>query len=247
MKRLPSTLALTLLLVAGPVLGQAIDLGPGVSGYTRFLVYPHLQKGFDALRDADRARAYDEFRQALRLAPDSAVIAGYLAEAYRQFGDTDKARQLLQHQIAKHPGDAALRRTLASLEPVAAPRTAEPQTQASAQATDPGPASGTVPGADQASAVAPTHAARTRATGRGPVARLSAAGGRLTSHPVTRRHFPQRTPAAVGLPWRSPGGRASSGSPRRGLRLGRHGLQGKRPGRLPERRAGRTAGRATRT
>jgi len=57
MKRLPSTLALTLLLVAGPVLGQAIDLGPGVSGYTRFLVYPHLQKGFDALRDADRARA----------------------------------------------------------------------------------------------------------------------------------------------------------------------------------------------
>ena len=133
MKRLPSTLALTLLLVAGPVLGQAIDLGPGVSGYTRFLVYPHLQKGFDALRDADRARAYDEFRQALRLAPDSAVIAGYLAEAYRQFGDTDKARQLLQQQIAKHPGDAALRRTLASLEPVAAPRTAEPQTQASAR------------------------------------------------------------------------------------------------------------------
>ena len=48
MKRLPSTLALTLLLVAGPVLGQAIDLGPGVSGYTRFLVYPHLQKGFEA-------------------------------------------------------------------------------------------------------------------------------------------------------------------------------------------------------
>ena len=82
------------------------------------------------------------------------MIAGYLAEAYRQFGDTDKARQLLQQQIAKHPGDAALRRTLASLEPVAAPRTAEPQTQASAQATDPGPASGTVPSADQASAVA---------------------------------------------------------------------------------------------
>ena len=64
MKRLSPTLALTLLLVAGPVLGQPIDLGPGVSGYTRFLVYPHLQKGFDALRDADQARAYDEFRQA---------------------------------------------------------------------------------------------------------------------------------------------------------------------------------------
>lgn len=157
MKRLPSTLALTLLLVAGPVLGQAIDLGPGVSGYTRFLVYPHLQKGFDALRDADRARAYDEFRQALRLAPDSAVIAGYLVEAYRQFGDTDKARQLLQQQIAKHPGDAALRHALASLEPVAAPRTAAPQAQAIAQATDPRPASGTAPSAGQASAMAPTH------------------------------------------------------------------------------------------
>ncbi|MBN8557041.1 MAG: tetratricopeptide repeat protein, partial [Burkholderiales bacterium] len=155
MKRLSPTLALTLLLVAGPVLGQPIDLGPGVSGYTRFLVYPHLQKGFDALRDADQARAYDEFRQALRLAPDSAVIAGYLVEAYRQFGDTDKARQLLQQQIAKHPGDAALRRALANLEAVAAPRTTAPQAQASAQATDPGSASGTIPGADQAGAVAP--------------------------------------------------------------------------------------------
>ena len=155
MKRLSPTLALTLLLVAGPVLGQPIDLGPGVSGYTRFLVYPHLQKGFDALRDADQARAYDEFRQALRLAPDSAVIAGYLVEAYRQFGDTDKARQLLRQQIAKHPGDAALRRALANLEAVATPRTKAPQAQASAQATDPGSASGTMPGADQAGAVAP--------------------------------------------------------------------------------------------
>ncbi|HQZ55964.1 MAG TPA: tetratricopeptide repeat protein, partial [Ottowia sp.] len=191
MKRLPSTLALTLLLVAGPVLGQAIDLGPGVSGYTRFLVYPHLQKGFDALRDADRARAYDEFRQALRLAPDSAVIAGYLAEAYRQFGDTDKARQLLQQQIAKHPGDAALRRTLASLEPVAAPRTAEPQTQASAQATDPGPASGTVPGADQASAVAPTHENETPA--RRALAQQDAAPSRASApQGVASRRTPSR-------------------------------------------------------
>ncbi|HON29704.1 MAG TPA: tetratricopeptide repeat protein [Ottowia sp.] len=191
MKRLPSTLALTLLLVAGPVLGQAIDLGPGVSGYTRFLVYPHLQKGFDALRDADRARAYDEFRQALRLAPDSAVIAGYLAEAYRQFGDTDKARQLLQQQIAKHPGDAALRRTLASLEPVAAPRTAEPQTQASAQATDPGPASGTVPSADQASAVAPTHENETPA--RRALAQQDAAPSRASApQGVASRRTPSR-------------------------------------------------------
>ncbi len=126
MKHLPTTLALALLLAAGPTLAQPIDLGPGVSSYTRFLVYPHLQKGFDAVRDGNRARAYDEFEQALKLAPQSTVIVRYLADAYRHFGETDKARALLQAHLAQRPDDAGLQEALAALTLAPAPEPVAP-------------------------------------------------------------------------------------------------------------------------
>ena len=119
MKRARSIAALTLLLAAAAVHAQSVDLGPDVSSYTRFLVYPHLQKGFEAIQSGDRARAYQEFGQALKLAPQSSVIVGYLADAYLRFGEPEKARRLLREQLAAHPKDPDLRAALAALTPPA--------------------------------------------------------------------------------------------------------------------------------
>ncbi|HMN22157.1 MAG TPA: tetratricopeptide repeat protein [Ottowia sp.] len=129
----PAALALVLLLAAAPAWTQPLDLGPGISGYTRFLVYPHLQKGFEAIRAENRTRAYQEFEQALRLAPDSTVIAGYLADAYRRFGDLDKARRLLEAQLARRPDDAGLRASLAALAPTPAEPVASAESVAPAE------------------------------------------------------------------------------------------------------------------
>lgn len=157
MKHLPSTLALTLLLAAGPALAQPIDLGPGVSSYTRFLVYPHLQKGFDAMRDGDRARTYGEFQQALALAPQSTVIVLYLADAYRHFGEPEKARALLQDQLAKRPDDAGLKAALAALPP--APKAEAPApTPAPAPAPAPKKPEAAKPAATKPAAPAPAVA-----------------------------------------------------------------------------------------
>ena len=130
MKRARSIAALTLLLAAAAVHAQSVDLGPDVSSYTRFLVYPHLQKGFEAIQSGDRARAYQEFGQALKLAPQSSVIVGYLADAYRRFGEPEKARRLLREQLAAHPKDPDLQAALAALTPpvpAPAPRARPPR------------------------------------------------------------------------------------------------------------------------
>ncbi len=200
MKRLSPSLALTLLLAALPALGQPVDLGPGVSGYTRFLVYPHLQKGFQALREAQQTLAYEEFEQALKLAPDSAVIAGYLVEAYRHFGDHDKARQLLQRQLARHPDDPRLRQALASLGPAAPTRPPAPQVTAGgagdraaelaaapAPAPAPAPAVEAAPPRARAAATPDAASADARQTSRRD--RASSAGGRPPSRsaPATTR------------------------------------------------------------
>ena len=111
-----AALVLALVFAGGNVLAQdAIDLGPEVSTYQRFMVYPHLQTGLDALARGDRDRAYAEFRRAMALAPQSPAVAAYLARAYRRFGDADLARQLLTEQLRRHPGDAQLWTEMAAL------------------------------------------------------------------------------------------------------------------------------------
>ena len=174
MKRLPPILLVTLLMTALPAQAQSVDLGPNISGYTRFLVYPHLQKGFEAVRDGDRERAYREFEQAMKLAPDSVSITGYLADAYRRFGDTEKARRLLRNQLAKHPDDTSLREALTALAlpRLATPAAISPSTQPAPQRNDI-PISPTVP--DRAKPPQQAPAARWAAT---PPPQLAAAPSR---------------------------------------------------------------------
>jgi bacteriophage N4 adsorption protein A len=113
--KLFSTLLALVLAVPTVASAQAIDLGGDVTGYTRFLVYPHLQKGLEAMRRGDHVRALAELEQARRLAPVNGPVALQLAAAYRMFGQPERAESLLREQIAQTPGDARLRTALADL------------------------------------------------------------------------------------------------------------------------------------
>lgn len=105
----------TLLLLTGLLLGQGAmaaqtdyELGPGVSSYQRFVLYPHLQKGFSALARGHRDGAIAEFEQARKLQPENPVIALYLARAYEHFGEDRQAAALIHEQLAITPKEAEL-------------------------------------------------------------------------------------------------------------------------------------------
>lgn len=86
--------------------GQQPD---SASRYQQFLLYPHRQAGFAALRAGDERTALAEFARARELAPQSIDTALDLAEAYRHFGHADKARAVLDEQRRYTPGDPRLR------------------------------------------------------------------------------------------------------------------------------------------
>ena len=115
--------AAVLLALAAPALAsaQTIDLGPDVSGYTRFVVYPHLQKGWESVQRGDRDRAFQELERARSLAPDSAAVALQLAAAYRKFGEPARAQLLLRDQLKRTPSDARVKGLLAELDAAARP------------------------------------------------------------------------------------------------------------------------------
>ncbi|MCJ7799860.1 MAG: bacteriophage N4 adsorption protein A, partial [Polaromonas sp.] len=115
MKLHSAMLALSAGLSALTVGAQPVDLGPDATGYRRFLLYPHLQKGFEAMARADRVRSLAEFEQAWVLAPDNPVVATYLAEAYRRFGEPARAEAVLRQQLMRNPGDARLNKALRDL------------------------------------------------------------------------------------------------------------------------------------
>jgi adsorption protein A len=123
---------LTALALPAIAAAQVIDLGPDVSGYTRFVVYPHLQKGWESMQRGERDRAYTELERARTLAPDNAAVALQLAAAYRQFGEHARAGRLLRDQLKRTPADARVKGTLAEIDaalrpaPVAAPPTMTP-------------------------------------------------------------------------------------------------------------------------
>jgi adsorption protein A len=121
MMRAATTLLVAALAAPAIASAQAIDLGPDVSGYTRFVVYPHLQKGWESVRRGDRDRAYQELERARSLAPDNATVALQLAAAYRTFGEASRARLLLRDQLKRTPSDARVKRTLDELEADARP------------------------------------------------------------------------------------------------------------------------------
>ena len=86
--------------------GQQPD---SASRYQQFLLYPHRQAGFAALRANDERTALAEFERARALAPQSIDTALDLAEAYRHFGHADKARTVLDDQRRYTPADPRLR------------------------------------------------------------------------------------------------------------------------------------------
>lgn len=120
MKSFPPLVALALALSPqishGQSYGQSLDLGADITTLQRFQVYPHLEKGFDAMRRGDRLRALAEFEQAHQLAPNNAAVALYLVDAYRRFGDNARAESLLVAQLKRTPGHPRLARALADLK-----------------------------------------------------------------------------------------------------------------------------------
>lgn len=115
MKLNPTMLALSLALATLGTSAQTIDLGPDGTGFKRFLLYPHLQKGFEAMEQGNRTRALSEFEQARTIAPNNAVVASYLADAYRRFGERARAEALLREQLTRNPGNAQLSKALSDL------------------------------------------------------------------------------------------------------------------------------------
>ncbi|MEO5962288.1 MAG: tetratricopeptide repeat protein [Thermomonas sp.] len=90
------------------------DLGNDVSAYQRYLIYPHLSKGFSALEKGQGAVAIAEFVRARDLAPKNADTALYLADAYRRFGQVDKAEAVLAGQFRYTPADPRVSAALSS-------------------------------------------------------------------------------------------------------------------------------------
>ncbi|GGP25935.1 phage receptor [Silvimonas amylolytica] len=133
---LPALLALAL---ATPVLAatdaaQQVDLGSEVSSYRRFIIYPHLQKAFSLQQRGDANGAITEFAAALKLAPNNATLALYLAEAYQRNGQPDQAMLVLDKAQKANPRDVRIVSALAVVQgtqTMAAP----PEDAASAQAT----------------------------------------------------------------------------------------------------------------
>ena len=103
------------------------DLGSGVSSHQRFLLYPHLQKGWESMHRGDRDRALRELEHARRLAPDNAAVALLLVEAYQKFGESGRAESVLREQLKRTSHDARLATAMTSLQVKALPpaRTSE--------------------------------------------------------------------------------------------------------------------------
>ena len=115
MKRNPVVLAIVLGFLTAAAGAETVDLGTEASGLRRFLIYPHLEKGLEALARGERDRTISEFEQARTLAPNTPAIALHLAGAYRHFGDLNRAESVLREQIAINPGNLALNKVLNEL------------------------------------------------------------------------------------------------------------------------------------
>lgn len=86
--------------------GQAPTVGG--SRYRQFLVYPHRQAGYAAMRAGNERVAVEEFERARTLAPQDIDTALDLAAAYRHFGHAVQAQQVLDEQRRHTPGDPRL-------------------------------------------------------------------------------------------------------------------------------------------
>jgi hypothetical protein len=70
---------------------QRPDWDQGLSSYQRFIVYPHIEKAFTAIKNNHTDQAIQEFAQAHKLVPSQPQIAIYLANAYEDNQQFDLA------------------------------------------------------------------------------------------------------------------------------------------------------------
>lgn len=99
----------------------------------RFLVFPHIDAGFRALKKEDFERAVKEFTRASEIAPGQPVIVGYLAQALADAGQLSSAIAVLSEQLLRTPDQLAL---LKAKESFQERQTNETLAQANALRTD---------------------------------------------------------------------------------------------------------------
>ena len=98
----------------------------GLTDYQYFVAYPHLERALRAQRQRDEATTLRELKYLQQRWPDNVPVALYLADAYRAFGQTRQALELLAGLHARHPDNARLAQWLASLPAPAAPAAVVP-------------------------------------------------------------------------------------------------------------------------
>ena len=110
-RRWPTRCALVLFVMAPtwPLCAAGQESAGNASRYQQFMVYPHRQAGYAALRAGDQRTALAEFERARALAPQNIDTALDLIEAYRHFGQVARAQQVLDEQRRYTPDDPRLR------------------------------------------------------------------------------------------------------------------------------------------
>ncbi|MGN6740488.1 NfrA family protein [Dyella sp.] len=96
------------LTLGAPAFAQQPVRVDDVSAYRRFLIYPHQQRAFAAMKAGDQATAIAEFTRARELAPRSVTTALDLAEAWRHFQQPARAEGVLAEQRRFTPDDPRL-------------------------------------------------------------------------------------------------------------------------------------------
>ncbi|HEY8327653.1 MAG TPA: tetratricopeptide repeat protein [Rhodanobacter sp.] len=102
-------MALLVIAPAWPLHVAGQEPAAGSSRYRQFMVYPHRQAGYAAMRAGNERVAVAEFERARALAPQDIDTALDLAEAYRHFGHATQAQKLLDEQRRYTPDDPRLR------------------------------------------------------------------------------------------------------------------------------------------
>lgn len=92
------------------------DWQQGLSSYERFIVYPHLEKGFRAMQNDKTDEAIKEFLQAHNLAENQLQIILYLANAYDKNQNFVAAINLLKKALVKEPKRQDLQQALSQAQ-----------------------------------------------------------------------------------------------------------------------------------
>lgn len=110
--RAPCAVALLAVAPAWPLSAEGQEPTVDTSHYQQFMLYPHRQAGYAAMRMGDERLALAEFERARSLAPRNVDTALDLAEAYRHFGHAAPAQEVLNAQLRYTPDDSRLRAAL---------------------------------------------------------------------------------------------------------------------------------------